>query len=134
MAKKYILFFAVLSIAFAFGIYWYNKPRRGVDGEKAAAEVQAVALHQAYQQDEVAANNKYLNKVVQVQGQVTDIVQSGDAWLLFLNQELEGGISCLIPGANIDTGKITKGTVVTVKGRCSGYNMDVNLTDCIIIQ
>jgi len=45
-----------------------------------------------------------------------------------------GGISCRFsPADDIKNGKIKKGMKVSVKGKCAGFNMDVNLTDCVLI-
>lgn len=135
MTKKLIIFLVGIAIAFTAGFYWYNKPRQGVEGKAADIKINADQLWQEYQKDETGANAKFLNAVIEVEGRVSEISENENAWLIFLNPQADGsGISCLLASKSVDTSLVKTGSTVKLKGRCTGYNMDVNLTDCIIIQ
>ena len=58
---------------------------------------------------------------------------NGSQIILLGSAEAMGGVSCKLSNEEKDK-KITakKSTTVTIKGRCSGYLMDVNLVDCIL--
>ncbi|MBX2923688.1 MAG: hypothetical protein KF746_15910 [Chitinophagaceae bacterium] len=135
MAKKLIIFLAVTAIAFAVAWYWYNKPRQGVKGKAADVQVTAAELYNAYSNNEQAADKKFLNAIVEVRGTVEEIQVIGNDAVVVLNvQPGGGGTSCRFSSASVlDSAKAIKGTEVVIKGKCTGFNMDVNLTDCEIV-
>jgi hypothetical protein len=70
--------------------------------------------------------------VISVTGRLTEIQHSGSSvsWLLS-TQPGGGGINCQIfAGTKIDP-EPHSGDLVTVKGRCTGFLMDVSLVDCV---
>jgi hypothetical protein len=135
MRKKYILIagvivLALLGLGAGYGWYLYNKPHMGVSGVSATAKLDADTLFSAFQGDETRANGLYLGKVLEVRGK---FVSSTTSSLQLDGGSPAGGISCsLAPGQKLDSAKGP--AYVTVKGRCTGYLMDVNLVDCIIEQ
>lgn len=135
MAKKFIIFLAVIAIALAIGWYWYNKPRQGVKGRLTDVKITATELYNFYNTDEQEADKKFLKAIIEVKGIVSDIQINGDDGIVILNaQPGGGGTSCRFsPAAALQSGKIKTGMEVVIKGRCAGFNMDVNLTDCEII-
>ncbi len=135
MRKKIIIFLAVALVCLGVTWYWYNKPRAGVGNKKTDIAINAAQLYTAYNTDEPGSDKKYLNKVIEVTGAIDDIIINGNDAIIMLGLQPEGGgISCLFsPGDEIKNGKIKKGMQVSVKGKCAGFNMDVNLTDCIVI-
>lgn len=124
----------LLLILAAVGWYLYNKPHAGVANIEADVSVTAAQLYKDFQQDETLANKKYLNKVIEVSGNIADVQHINDVQIILLNSgETLGGVSCRLN--NSDNNKnytVKKSGKLTVKGRCSGYLMDVNLVDCII--
>lgn len=134
MAKKLIIFLIGISIALLTGIYLYNKPRQGVDKLTPVVKITAARLWKEYNENETAADKRYLNAVIELEGVVSEISTNGGGQVLLLSAQSDGtGISCLLAEDNYISG-LQPGNHVKVKGRCTGYNMDVNLTDCIIIQ
>ncbi|MCC6287697.1 MAG: hypothetical protein IT249_07415 [Chitinophagaceae bacterium] len=136
MQKKLIIFLAGVIICLGFAWYWYNKPREGVASKSTDASVRALQLYEAFNNNEAEANKIYLNKVIEVKGMVDDLANSGEEIILTLGlQPTGGGISCRFsPGKEVVEKNITKGQEITVKGRCTGFNIDVNLTDCVIAK
>lgn len=135
MAKKVIIFLALVAIALAVAWYWYNKPRQGVKGKSADIQISATDLYTAYNKDEQAGDKKFLNAVVEVKGIVEDIQVNGNDAIVILSMQPEGGgTSCRFsPASELNTAKVKKGMEVVIKGKCAGFNMDVNLTDCEVI-
>jgi len=118
----------------AWAWYMYQKPHQGVEGVKADFKIDAGTLFVRFQQDENKADSQFLDKVVEVKGRVASIEKTDST----LNVELQagagpGGINCNVASAKGDrAGLPKKGEVIMVKGRCSGFLMDVNLVDCVI--
>lgn len=126
---------ALVIVCLAFAWYWYNKPREGIAGKHTQLSVSAALLYEGFHADEAAANERFLNKVIEVKGKVGDIILNGNDAVVMLDIQPEGsGISCFFsPASALTDSHIKKGMEVVVKGKCTGFNMDVNLTDCIII-
>ncbi|HRP55908.1 hypothetical protein [Agriterribacter sp.] len=135
MRKKIIPFLALAAVCLVVAWYWYNKPREGVAGKDTELSVSAALLYEDYNADETAANKKFLNKVIEVKGTVDGIIRNGNDAVLMLGVQPGGaGISCFFsPASALGSNHVKKGMEIVVKGKCTGFNMDVNLTDCIII-
>lgn len=135
MRKKMTIFFAGAIVCLALGWYWFNKPRESVQFKSTDVSISAIQLYEAYNNNEADADKLYLNKVVEVKGVVDDFTNSGEDIIVTLElQPTGGGISCrLSPGEKFEEKTVSKGMEITIKGKCTGFNMDVNLADCIII-
>ena len=109
----------------------YNKPHRNVQKET-AVKVMADSLVAAYEIDEPAANTVYLNKTVEVSGEVNDIStdQEGKK-VVSLKTAGMGTVRCTLEDKNASAPAI--GTSVKIKGICTGYLMDVIITRAVII-
>ena len=112
--------------------YLYDKPHLSAASETAAVVVNADTLYRQYQADEHAADQRYMGKVISVTGRLTEIQHSGNSIIWILStQPGGGGINCqLFAGTKVDP-EPHLGDPVTVKGRCTGFLMDVNLADCV---
>jgi hypothetical protein len=123
----------LLLILFAWAYHLYDKPHQSAADETVSLSIPADSLYRQYQADEHAADQKYMGKVIEVTGRISEIQHNGasEIWILS-TQQGGGGINCeLFPGAK--TGTPPKaGDLVTVKGRCTGFLMDVNLADCVL--
>jgi hypothetical protein len=134
MKKKVVSIVLALVLAgLAYGFYLYNKPRTDLAGLRPTVIIDAISLYKAYQTDEPSSDKKYLNQVIEVNGTITDIQQTDSLISLELNAAGSGGVNCSIPNvARKKIGIPTKGSSVKIKGRCTGFLMDVNLVDCVI--
>ncbi len=134
--KKSTLFLAITLVLLAIGggtaYFMWNKPHRNVDNEKAIV-VDARQLFNEYNTNEADANKKYLNKALEVSGQVLtiDTNQDGQPYLVLQTDDLMSGIMCTMRSGDMKAGV---GQSVTIKGFCSGFVGDVKLTDCIISE
>ena len=124
----------VLIICAAVGWYLYNKPHKGVADIETDIRITASNLYNDFQHDETLANKKYLNKVIEVTGNVSEVQNVNESQIILLSSSGDmGGVSCQLSNDESDK-KITvkKSTTVTIKGKCSGYLMDVNFVDCVL--
>lgn len=127
---KKILLGIVLLIIFAgvAGYMMWNKPHKEV-ADISGVEVSTAELTSAYEADETAANQKYLDKAIQVTGTVTGIEQNQDGYTLVI---LDEDVQCTMKDKNIS---VATGDKLTVKGFCSGSSLfGVVLRDCIIVK
>ena len=135
MRKKYFVFAGVIIVCFtAWGLYLYNKPHTSVENVNAALTIAAADLYNQYEQNEKIADQKFLDKVIEVKGAVDDVNKTDSIFSVLLNAGAAvGGINCNL---SVRDNKIKQvpmhGDIVTIKGKCAGFLMDVNLVDCVL--
>jgi hypothetical protein len=110
------------------GYYLYQQAPASADNQDAAFSLTAAALLGEFQQDEAAANSKYLGKWLEVRGTIN--LMDADEGMIYLGEPAAASsISCLLDSGLQSTITAHKpGDSVSVKGYCSGYLMDVQLT------
>jgi hypothetical protein len=115
------------------GIYRVYKPHGNVSGEQAAGSLSARDLYLDFQHDENIANKKWLGKVIEVSGIVSAVNESPGYVSLNLKAVADGGVNCSISKKDLSPDERFKtGDSLTIKGKCTGFLMDVNLVDCVI--
>jgi hypothetical protein len=123
----------LLLICAAVGWYMYNKPHQGVADIEADVHITAADLYGDFQRDENLANKKYLSKVIEVAGTVSEVQNVNGSQIILLSSGSDmGGISCQLANDKNNKADVKKSTTITVKGKCSGFLMDVNLVDCVL--
>ena len=124
-------------ITLAWGYYMYHKPHQSAAGETANVSITADSLYTQYASNEKICDGKYLGKVLEVSGKLSEIQHSSksEIWILSTDTGSGGGINCqLFQGEKIPDPHPQPGDKVTIKGRCSGFLMDVNLSDCVVVK
>jgi tRNA_anti-like len=134
MRKKYFFGIGILLICLAgWGIYTLYKPHRNVEGEDTVATLTAINMYQEFANRESLANQKWVGKVVEVTGRISSVTDAGKYVSLNLAATADGGVNCSLLKTDLPPdNKFNKGDSVIVKGKCTGFLMDVNLVDCII--
>jgi hypothetical protein len=134
MRKKYFFGIGILLICLAgWGIYTVYKPHRNVEGEDAVAMLTATNLYNEFVKNESEANQKWTGKVIEVKGIVLSVTETGNYISLNLAAAVEGGVNCSMLKKDMpEDNKINKGDSISIKGKCTGFLMDVNMVDCII--
>src|SRR5690606_21581140 len=96
--------------------------------------VSASELITAFEENERAANDKYLGKVVEVHGTVTEVIEKQNSFVLLLGDtSTVSRVSCTLEGDNDDMAYgLRAGDALTLRGICSGRLLDVVLVDCRI--
>jgi uncharacterized protein YxeA len=129
---KKILLIVLALVIVGTGItafYYYNKKVESLEHVKPEVEVSAHKLLTDYENDEKAANEVYLGKVIQVQGAISAILDEAGKKKI----QLDAGspmstIICEMDSTN-SIGQVKAGDEVKIKGLCSGY-----LSDVIVVQ
>jgi len=137
MRKKYriIIALGIFFIACAgWGLYLYNMPHRNVAGIRPTVQIDAAALCDEYRRDEAAADKRFVGKVMEVRGMVVESQLTGNRANVRLGASgTDIAVTCDLSVANAGEFPVPpKGTMVTVRGRCTGFLQDVNLVDCIL--
>ena len=109
---------------------WYA-PHRDVKDETAIS-VTAQGIIDAYSSDEKKANTLYLDKAIEVSGEVTDIskTQQGKTVISLKTSDPMAGVRCTMK----ENADVKPGDQIKVKGICSGFLMDVTLIDCYVVK
>ena len=134
MKVKLAIVAGCIVICAAIGWYVYNEPHKGVSDVKPDIQITAADLYNDFQRNEASANKKYLNKVIEVTGNVSEVQNVNGSPIILLSSTGDmGGVSCQLAnnGSN-NKNNLKTSTIITIKGKCSGYLMDVNLVDCVL--
>jgi hypothetical protein len=116
-------------------MYQYNKPPRDVTAET-GIPVTATELYATFTSNEPQANQVYLNKVLQVSGQVLEvktIPNSGRVVVLNTGDPMFG-VACKLNKVENTSRPVKPGEKITIKGICTGYLSDVVLTNSCLIN
>jgi hypothetical protein len=137
--RKILFILLFLAVAGgAIGYYMWNKPHASVSGKTPDFSLSPAALLADFQQDEQAANTKYLGKIIQVSGKILEIIPGEELQMQVVLEtgDLMSRVSCGLEEnheAFLERG-LKKGDPVTIKGFCSGMTLDVVLDRCVIVN
>jgi len=137
MKKKSIASVSAIIIlaATCIGYFMLNTPsevQRNLQNEKVIA-ISAKAIVKEFQNNEATANTKYLNKVVEISGDVTDVNtdKTGNFTITLKSDDsLSHVFFTLKPGNE----QPKTGTTITIKGICTGFLIDVVINEAIIVK
>jgi hypothetical protein len=134
MRKRYFFGIGIILLLMAvWGIYRVTLPHRNTSGEQAVAELSATNLYNEFLNSENIANKKWVGKVIEVSGSISSVSELGNYISLNLKGSAVGGVNCSILKKDLDPGdKFNTGDSIIIKGKCTGFLMDVNLVDCVI--
>jgi hypothetical protein len=135
---KFKIILAVIAILFLVGAtiayMQYNKPHRDAADEKPVAELTAYQLFAAFGNNEPETMALYGNKIIQVSGVIMETTTLPDGTVqavLDVNDPIFGVKATFqSPGPE----NLVAGKDIILKGICSGFNSDVELTGCVIVQ
>ena len=106
-----------------FSAYWVLS-----EDDKPAIEVSAIQLYNDYKKNESMANHKYLDNKLLLTGVVHKVLKQSPYSVL-----VDGGGGYIQVEFRDKTKSLASGDTVLVLARCTGYLMDVNLTDAKLI-
>ncbi len=132
-----ILIVIVIIIMLVAVYYLYNKPHRNILNEESVISINAGNLFKNYEQNETDANKDFLDKTIEITGQISEIniSEEENPVIIFKNKEDFFGVSCSFSSKmNQNLANIKIGDSIKVKGICKGYLSDVVLIDCIIVD
>lgn len=125
-----LLFVALLGSAYTWFFVW-NKPQQNIQ-QASAISMNATDLFNAYSLNETEANKTYINKVIAVTGEVSNVSTNaeGKTVVLLKSDDLMFGVNCTLEEA----APIRNGETITLKGLCTGFLTDVVLIRCYKID
>jgi hypothetical protein len=133
-----IALFVVSFIALAAilaALYMYNLKATDMSKAKPDFIISATDVQKEFEVDEAAASKKYINKILEITGKIATVTKGGNNSISFsLATENEfSSVLCTFPAIS-DPSKFNPGDEIKLRGRCSGYLMDVQLNNCAIIK
>lgn len=140
MRLKSIIFviFILAVISIAIGLKLYFKPHADISKMDAAYKMEALALINQFNADENAAISKYVQKPIEITGNlVTKSKLPNGVDLLVLEDKMQG-VSCELDRAWSDANlsvieSLQPGKSLIVKGICKGYLMEVKVSPAVVV-
>lgn len=117
------------------GSYMFQKKHDNLADLEADYSLTAMELFHEFEASESKANGLYLDKVIEISGTLAEKSKLGEnEVVLFIRpDDAIFGVSCAFSGADAQTAlALNEGTELSLKGICTGINMDVNLVRCVI--
>ena len=95
--------------------------------------ISASKLYKEYNENEIAADEKYKGKIIEVTGVIRDIGNDimDNAYITLVGNEYFGDIQCYFNEKSV-VAKLSKGKRITVIGSCSGLMINVQINNCIV--
>ncbi|MDI9337607.1 MAG: hypothetical protein QM539_04180 [Alphaproteobacteria bacterium] len=137
--KKIVFRTLLLGVIVALFIYLYffvyQKYNHRNPNNETALIVKLPDFVKAYQNNETNANTIYLNKVVQVEGNIATIETNQQQQQVIVLQNPDDpfmSVSCTLQKS--ETAKVAEGQYVKLKGICQGALTDVVITEGIVVK
>jgi hypothetical protein len=125
---------ALLGFGIMKGYLYYlnNKPHRDVTKETGIA-VTAEKIFTDFSTNEAAANQTYLNKAIEVSGEVAEVKKNQDSSTVVVLKTTDPvfGVNCTFKD---DPGAIQPGNMITFKGICTGFISDVVINEGVLLK
>ena len=127
---------AILAIAGTYGFNEYNRRLPDIRQLKAAFKIEAADFVSEFDVNPSAATKRYAGKVIDVHGFVSSILVTDTSGAVFLKGETSfSSVMCQFDQKTFrEIKQLRNGELVTIKGVCSGYLMDVVMVRCIVID
>lgn len=135
--KRKIIFITVFAISTISAIigYTFRPSPNSMKNSSTAYSISSEQLATSFETDEEKANTTYLNKVIVIEGKLSEIENAElDKAILSVKGNSTTNISCLFSNTELPTPKPEIGQIIKIKGICTGYIFDVVLTKCSVIN
>lgn len=128
----------VLFLVFAgilTGFYLYNLKDKDLEKVNPDFIMTATELQMAFDADENAAGEIYVNRVIEVTGEIALINEgeSQDVVIILKTGNPMSAVSCSFQAGQF-TRDFKEGDQITLRGECSGFLLDVQLNKCKVIK
>ena len=118
-----VLVVILLLIIIGFGIIWYlfSKKFENTTTVKTDVTIQSASLLQEFRSDLPAANNKYSERIISVQGRISEL-EKADTTFNIKMTDTTGAylIFALQSDKRTEAAKVNEGDSISIKGSCSG--------------
>lgn len=131
----FVFIFLLVVSGIIAAIYMYNLREKDLNKVRPDYAMTAAALLKAFEDDEPDAVAKYANRIIEVTGAVK-AVNPGENNSVNVSLETDSNymsVICTFRNSG-DLPELRAGQVVTVRGECSGYLMDVLMNNCVLVS
>jgi hypothetical protein len=130
----FIALIVVLSGIFA-GIYLFYKGPVDTENIKPVYTITAADLQREFSKNEDAASRKYINKIIEVRGNIASIdkTEGNNINISLKTSDDMSSVICTITELK-GRDHISQGDEITIRGVCSGFLMDILMNNCSIIS
>lgn len=132
----YFLLGLLLVIGLAGLIIW-NLPKTSIENKASEITIAAAEISKVFNENEKAANTRFIDKIVAIEGTIEDVSTDENGATVFLLQgiDMTSGVLCTLDGSQTEKAKTKKaGDTVKLKGKCTGMLMDVVLNKCYLLD
>ncbi|HPH85626.1 MAG TPA: hypothetical protein PLC48_09215 [Ferruginibacter sp.] len=115
----------------------YNRKHVDVADKPAAYTISGAEIIKAFSADEKAANSKYLDKVIAINGTVKSVDKDEQSSITVILSDAGSmsSVRCSVDSIhNEQADNLVSGSQVTVKGVCTGFNADELLGSDVILN
>ncbi len=135
-SRKILMLLAILVVGIAIGkgVQMYTKGPVSIADEKVDLSISPQSLIKDFTTDEAAANTKYMNQVIQVDGTVQTVVKNGDQYQVSLQTGNPMSAVTVTFEKAQDLSNYAPGDNIKLKALCSGFLMDVEMTNGVLIH
>jgi hypothetical protein len=140
--KKIIIggLLTIIIISALYGWYQYNRTVDHLGDVPADYSVNAIALIDEYMTNETAADQKYRNRILSVQGMIKKMEDADSTSIIILGDTSDMNSVRCIMDAGAKTTSLQRSGMVTIKGAITGFKKDetgllgsdVELNRCVI--
>lgn len=139
--KRVKIILTIIAILLAGGgLYAWREFTRKVKDltyVKAGIRTEAAALIKAFETDEAKGNTSFLDKIIAVKGNIRTVEKSAAGhYTVILGTENDmSSIRCAMDSVHqLDVASLSAGSVITMKGACTGFNKDELLGSDVILN
>ena len=134
--KKIIVILVLVTVLTGISVvlYVYLKPHRDVSNEK-GVQLSAQSLYDAFKTNEKDANAKYLDKAIELSGEVGDVSVNQDGFTV-VNFKTSDPLIVINCTFKTKPGELKPGQNITFKGICIGYVPDdkVSINEGVLVK
>ncbi|HEX5652538.1 MAG TPA: hypothetical protein VFX58_05660 [Chitinophagaceae bacterium] len=140
MNRKRIVLSVLLLAIISGGWYGYSEYTRKVKNlarVKAEISLTATELVMAFEKDETAANQKFLDKILAVEGTLKSVEQNdaGFYTLVLGEPSSMSSVRCSMDAKpHGEIGTLSEGRQVSIKGACTGFTADELLGSDVVLN
>lgn len=141
MKKKKMIILAILAFGLVGGGWFaygeYTRKVKDLAKVKADLVISAEDLIAAFEKNEAEANKAYLDKVIAVSGRVRNVEKNdqGHYSVVLGDEGTMASVRCSMDSTHQDdVSAIQPGTMITMKGACTGFNADDLLGSDVILN
>ena len=141
MKKKTLIIIAIIGFALAGGGWYayteYTRKVKDLATVSADIELSATELITAFESNEGKANADYLDKIIAVKGPVRSVEKNDQGHFTVVIGEAGSlsAVRCSMDAEHQqDVAALPEGSLVTMKGACTGFNADEMLGSDVILN